>query len=642
MVMNSYVVDTSRSPHARLRPVAVNDVKLEALFWAPRIENLIRNTLPMQYKLLEETDRINRFRWASGKLSSKPEKSTYIFDDTDAFKWIEACAFALAQAPNSEIEKLVDQVVAEIIAAQEEDGYLFTEYHGQKSRRWRNLTLDHELYSAGHLIQAAIALHRTTGKKALLDAATKFANLISEVFSRDGVRGLPGHPEAEMALAELYRETGDRKHLETALFFLEERGKGLLKPIDQEVLRLYNFLGGAEYLIDNKPFRELDEIVGHAVRSLYLNCGATDIFIETGDKTIFDALMRLWSNFVNCKMYVTGAAGSRYISESFGENHELPNKKAYAETCAAIANVMWNWRMLLATGDAKFADIMELALYNAVLSGISLDGTRYFYINPLADRGETRRQPWFACACCPPNIARLLASLPGYFYSVSDKGVWIHLYASNSGKIDYEGKAVEIVQTTNYPWDGTVDVTLSPVENIEFSLFLRVPGWCSRAQAKFDGKKVDLKPGTYAEFRKKWGLGEKITLGFEMPVKLLVAHPHVTNNFHRVTIKRGPLVYCLEQEDSPDADLWNLILTDENEFVIEYRKDLLSGVVVLKNKALVIDENAWKEILYQERKDPVSKEKKVEATAIPYYAWANRTPGPTIVWIPYIKNKPKS
>jgi len=641
MVMNSHVVDTSRSPCALLRPVAVNDVKLEDRFWAPRIEKLVANTLPTQYKLLEETDRINRFRWASGKLSSKPEKSIYIFDDTDAYKWVEACAFALAQAPNPEIEKLVDQVVAEIIAAQEEDGYLFTEYHGQKSRRWRNLTLDHELYSAGHLIQAAIALHRTTGKRALLDAAIKFANLISAVFGPDRLRGVPGHPEVEMALVELYRETGDIRYLETASFFLEERGKGLLKPIDQEVLRLYNFLGGAEYLIDSKPFRELDEIVGHAVRSLYLNCGATDIFIETGDKTIFEALMRLWNNFVNCKMYVTGAAGSRYISESFGENYELPNTKAYAETCAAIANVMWNWRMLLATGDAKFADIMELALYNAVLSGISLDGTRYFYVNPLADRGKTRRQPWFPCACCPPNIARLLASLPGYFYSVSEEGVWIHLYASSSQKISYEGKAVEIVQKTNYPWDGTVDVTLSMVEGIEFSLFLRIPGWCSRALAKFEDKEVNLKPGTYAEFRKKWGPGEKITLSFEMPVKLLVAHPHVTNDFHRVTIKRGPLVYCLEREDCPDADVWNLILRDENEFTTEYRKDLLGGVVVLKNKALVVDENAWKERLYQESEETVLKEKKVEATGIPYYVWANRTPGSMIVWIPYIKNRPK-
>jgi len=633
--MKTYVINTSNSPYSLLKPVPIENVKLMDNFWLPRIEKLKNNTLPMQYCFLEKTDRINRFRWASGKLSVKPEKSIYPFDDSDVYKWLEACAFMLAQDPKCGLKNFVNEVVSEIIPAQEDDGYLFTEYHNQRSRRWTNLTFDHELYCAGHLIQAAIALHRSIENTSLLNTAIKFANLISETFNSKNIRGVPGHPEIEMALIELYRETDNKRYLETALFFLNERGKGLLKPVGNSMFYLYDLLG-AEYFIDHKPFRELDEMVGHAVRSLYLNCGATDIYLETGEETIFKTLIKLWKNFVNCKMYITGGAGSRYISEAFGENYELPNERAYAETCAAIANIMWNWRMFLATGNAKFTDIMELALYNAALAGISLDGTKYFYTNPLADRGKVRRQPWFKVSCCPPNIARLIASLPGYFYSISSEGIWINLFASSKARINYRANIIEVVQRTNYPWDGVIEITVNPLEIMDFALFIRIPGWADRAYADFNKKKIKLKPGTYAKFMKKWSVGDKIMLYLEMPAKLMIANPHVMNNFQRVAIKRGPLIYCIEQEDNPTIDVWNIMLRKSSKFFVEYRRDLLGGVMILKSRALIINGDIWKEKLYQTYQKPLFINKEVEVIAIPYYTWANRAPGPMTVWIPIL------
>ncbi|MEM2741327.1 MAG: glycoside hydrolase family 127 protein, partial [Nitrososphaeria archaeon] len=591
-----------------------------------------------QYKMLEETDRVNRFRWASGKILKRPEKSIFPFDDSDVYKWIEACAYTLAQATNEELKSMVNNVVSEIITAQESDGYIFTEFHGQKSLRWTNLTFAHELYCAGHLIQAAIALHRATGEKALLNAAIKFANLIVETFNPNNLKGVPGHPEIEMALVELYRETRNEKYLRTALFFLNERGKELLKPSEKNIMSLYNLLGSAEYFIDHKPFQELNEITGHAVRALYLNCGAADIYLETGEKKIYDTLIRLWNNMVNYKMYITGGVGSRYISEAFGENYELPNERAYAETCAAIANMMWNWRMLLITGDARFADIIELTLYNAILSGISLDGTKYFYINPLMSRGKTQRQYWFPVACCPTNIVRLLASLPGYFYSTSKKGIWIHLYSTGKARVEYNGRTIEISQKTNYPWDGKIEITINPSENFEFSIFLRIPGWSDVATIFIKGKKIKAKPSTYVEIRREWDSGDKIKLLLPMKVKLMTAHPCVTNNFNKVALKYGPIVYCLEQVDNPDIAVWNIMLIPDAKFIARYQSNLLGGVVTIKGKALAINEKEWSRHLYVPLDKLSFKVKKVRITAIPYYAWANRAPAPMTVWVPFINS----
>jgi len=639
-IKRAYIVNTWNSPYAVLRPIALNDVTLKDDFWAPRIKQWIKKSLLLQYQMLEENGRIDRFRWASGKIHRKPDKSIHPFDDSDVYKWLEACAYALALFPNNVmLRDLVDQIVAEVIDAQEGDGYLFTEYKSNPSFRWSKLSLAHahELYCAGHLIQAAIALHRCIGSDKLLKSSINFADLIVKEFGPSKLENIDGHPGIEMALVELYREIGKKEYLDAAIFFLNERGKKEhLKPEEKEYVIIYNLLGGAEFYIDHKPYRELHELTGHAVAALYLNCGATDIFLETGEIDILQTLMKLWNDMMNYKIYITGGVGSRHVSESFGKRFELPNERSYAESCAAVANFMWNWRMFLATGDAKFVDVMELLLYNAVLASISLDGSKYFYFNPLADRGEIRRQNWFTCACCPPNLLRLLISVPGYFYCLSEKGIWINFYATSEARISYNGIFINLKQVTNYPWDGNVKIKIFPEKALEFSIFLRIPGWCNEAKVTLDGKALRTKAGTYLEIKKLWDQGDALELILPMTIKLMTSHPHVSNNFARVALKRGPIVYCLEQADNQEFDVWDVLLINSMNLNANYERDLLGGVVTILGEGVVFDKSPWKSELYTSLDQPTFKMKKVKIKAIPYYAWGNRQPGPMIVWIPYV------
>jgi len=617
----TFVVDTWGSPFATLRPVPIENVNLEDSFWAPRLESLREVTLPSQYRLLEETGRLHNFRRASGKV--KGEFRGYYFNDSDVYKWVEATSFLLAYSPNERLSRLVREVISEIVSAQDEDGYLNTYFtFDLKERRWKDIRSMHELYCAGHLIQAAIAYYRATGEVKFLNSACKFADHIASVFG-DGKRlGTPGHPEIEMALVELYRTTKRRLYLDLAIFFIDNRGLGLV--------------GGDVNLIDHKPFRELEEIVGHAVRSVYLNCGVTDVYMETGDKTLFDALTRLWDNMTNCKIYITGGVGSRYCGEAFGSNYELPNAGAYAETCASVANVMWNWRMLLATGDCRFADVMELVLYNAALAGISIDGKRYFYVNPLADRGQHQRQEWFRCACCPPNIARLLAYLPGYVYSVNEEGLWVHIYVGSKAWIHFKGTRIVVVQRTKYPWSGEVSLILQPERKVYFSLYLRIPGWCRKACITVNGKEVEEPvPGRYFKVTREWKPGDHVQLRLAMPVEKIVCHPYVMENNDRVAIKRGLIVYCVEQNDNPNFDVWNLILTPETKFKVEWKPNLFNGVTVIRGRAKAVASSQSKMPLYSVMDGLSPIMRNVEFTAIPYYAWANRKPGPMTVWIRY-------
>ncbi len=616
----TFVVDTSCSPFAMLHPVPIENMSLEDNFWAPRLKILKEVTLPSQYELFEKTGRLHNFRRASGKV--KGEFRGYYFNDSDVYKWVEAVAFILANSQDQKLRCLVQQVIGDIVSAQDEDGYLNTYFTFElEKERWTDLRNMHELYCAGHLIQAAIAHYRSTGERDFLEAACRFADHIASTFGSNKCLGTPGHPEIEMALVELYRTVKERSYLDLAEFFIDNRGLGLI--------------GGDVYLIDHKPFRELKEIVGHAVRSLYLNCGVADIYMETGDDILLDVLIRLWHNMIKYKMYVTGGVGSRYDREAFGVNYELPNVRAYSETCAAVANVMWNWRMLLITGECKFADIMELALYNAALAGISLDGEKYFYVNPLADRGQHRRQRWFKCACCPPNIARLLASLPGYVYSVTDEGLWMHLYIQGTAHIKIGGTDITIIQRTNYPWSGEVDLILQPERKTYFSLNLRIPSWCREASVKVNGKAIGepVLSGRYLKIGREWDFGDLVQLYLSMPVELILCHPYVMENNDRVAIKRGPLVYCLEQADNPGCDVWDLVLTHKTRFRAEWMSKLLNGVVVIKGNAKVVTFKDSKKHLYSSLKDSYPIIREVEFTAIPYYAWANREPGPMTVWI---------
>ena len=405
-------------------------------------------TLPSQYRHLEETGRLDNFRKASGKMEGRFEG--IYFNDSDVYKWLEAAAWSLATDPDEELARMADAAITEIEDAQEPDGYLNTYFTFERAgERWTNFDL-HEMYCAGHLFQAAVAHFHATGSERLLDVAVRFADHICDTFGpeSEGKReAVCGHEEIEMALVELSRVTGNRRYLRQARFFVDARGHGLLgRPYGEH---------DPSYSQDHRPLREQDEVVGHAVRALYLYSGATDVYAETGEKALLDALGRLWTNMTTRRMYVSGGLGSRYEGEAFGEDFELPNSRAYTETCAAIGSVMWNWRMLMLEGEARYADLIETTLYNAVLPGISRDGQSYFYQNPLADDGQHRRQPWFGCACCPPNVARLLASLPGYLYGISDGRIWVHLYAEGEADIGLgETGVVRVEQRTRYPWDG--------------------------------------------------------------------------------------------------------------------------------------------------------------------------------------------
>lgn len=614
------IPDTSRSRYACLRPVPLTQIALDDDFWSPRLQINREVTLPTQYHYLEQTGRIDNFRRAAGKKAGP--FCGYFFNDSDVYKWVEAVAWTLATRPEPVLEPMIDTVIAEIAAAQQPDGYLNTYFTFERAaERWSNLRDMHELYCAGHLIQAAIAHYRSTASDRLLNVARRLANHICEVLGNRP--GACGHPEIEMALVELMRVTANAKYLEQAQRFLDARGHGLI--------------GGSVYHLDHQPFCQLEQLAGHAVRALYLCAGATDIYAETGRPDLRATLERLWRVMTDGQMYLTGGVGARHEGESCGAAYELPNARAYAETCAAIGNVLWNWRMLALDGDARYADVMELALYNGVLAGVSLDGRAYFYENPLASDGTQRRQPWFDCACCPPNIARLLASLPGYFYSVSDQGAWVHLYAAGTASFDLpDGRLMRLRSHTRYPWDG--EVTIEMGGQGPLGLFLRIPAWCEEgASLEINGKSFagELVPGAYVRVQRNWHSGDYIRLVLPMPVCRVQCHPYVGENVGRIALMRGPLVYCVEQIDYPTVDVRDLVVAPDDVLSPEFAPALLGGIVILRGQARSAPPgDGWAGRLYRTAL-PSSRQpgQSVELTAIPYYAWANRAPGSMQVWL---------
>jgi DUF1680 family protein len=632
------LVDTSRSRYSRLRSLSLSDVRLSDGFLEPRRRVNREATLPSQYDRLEQTGRLDNFRRAACKIDA-PFSGVY-FNDSDVYKWLEAAAWTLASDRDPHLERMVNVAIGEIEDAQRPDGYLNTYFTFEKaSERWTDLTHKHELYCAGHLIQAAVAHHRATGSERLLNVARRFADHICATFGpeEEGKRpGTDGHEEIEMALVELYRDTGDRKYLDQATFFVDVRGHGLLGG--RTYHGLHGLTGGREYHQDHKPLREMDEMVGHVVRAVYLNAGAADLYAESGDPTLLAALERLWHNMTSRRMYVSGGIGSRYEDEAFGEDYELPNARAYTETCAAIGSVMWNWRMLTIDGEARYADLLEHTLYNAALAGLSLDGRSYFYQNPLSDSGTHRRSPWFGVACCPPNVARLLASSAGYFYSVSDDGIWVHLYAEGTAEVRLDDdQTVGLRQRTQYPWDGNVEIEVEGES--AFSLMLRIPAWCEEGAAiEINGKPFDgsASPGSYAEIRRAWRPGDRVRLALPMPVNHVECHPYVSENAGRVALMRGPLLYCVEQVDNLGFDLRDIVLPAGPGFLTEHRPDMLGGVTILRTQAEIVPpDEEWGERLYR-RARPRADEPQgatAEITAVPYYAWANRDPGPMRLWL---------
>ena len=621
------VVDTSRSPHARLRPVPLTAVSLTDAFWEPRRRTNREVTIPSQYRHCEDTGRLDNFRRAAGTKDIAAFQGIF-FNDSDIYKWLEAASWTLAEGGDPALAAMVETAVEAIESAQQSDGYLDTYFMFEKEKdRFTNLKDMHELYCAGHFLQAAVAHYRATGSDRMLDVARRLADHIGNVFGpkEDSKQEqTDGHEEIEMALVELSRATGDEKYRKLAQFFLDVRGKGTI--------------GGSPYHQDHRPFRELHEVIGHAVRMMYLSTGAADLHLETGETALRDALDRQWDNMTTRRMHVSGGLGARYEGEAFGKDFELPNERAYTETCAAIGSVMWNWRMLQTGGDARYADLMEWTLYNAVLPGLSLDGQAYFYQNPLADDGAHWRQAWFGCACCPPNVARLLASLPGYFYSTSDEGVWAHLYAQGTAALTLpDGRVVTVRQETRYPWDG--DVALHVAGEGEFGLFVRIPAWCEEgATLEVDGEPyaATLAPGSYTEVRREWRPGSVVRLHLPMPVRRIECHPYVAENRGRVALARGPILFCLEGIDHPEIDLRDLVLPAGPELSAAFRPDLLNGVVTLGGNAQVAaPADPWSGRLYRAARGQAATQaaRPVPLTAVPYYAWANREPGRLQVWL---------
>jgi len=609
----------------------MDQVRIEGGFWRARMDAIRRTSLPWQYEEIKRTGRLDNFLIAAGLKEGKV--SPHLAGDSDVYKWVEAAACACWDNAEPELKARMDEVVAAIEKAQEPGGYINTTFTGARAgERWKDLIHGHEIYTGGHLIQAAVAHHRATGSRQLLNVAVKWADLAYRLFGPGERPGTCGHPEAEMALIELFRETGDRRCLELASLFIQRRGQQ--PPL----------VGGSPYLQDHAPIRLQTTPTGHAVRQLYLLSGLTDLFMESGDVSFMDTLRQQWRNLCAKKLAVTGGVGARYQGEAFGADYELPNRTCYNETCASIALAQWAWRMLLASGDAGCADVMERTLFNGALSGVSLDGRTFYYTNPLehdggedlagSHRGSCRRtsQHWDHTACCPPNIGRTLASMPGCLYGQSQGALWVHHYADSSATAQTAGARVQLRQRTEYPWDGQIEIRVEPEREAAFELRLRVPGWARGAQIAVNGQPAgaEARPGAYAILSRAWRPGDCVTLSLPMPVERLRAHPRVSCCHGRVALARGPVVYCLESADHPGGDLSQLALLKEAEISAGFEPDLLGGVVALRSQGVVMQ---GQQALYAPGAAPKAAAP-ADITAVPYFAWANRERGAMEVWIP--------
>jgi DUF1680 family protein len=672
-----------------ISPVPFTAVKVADDFWAPRIETNRAVTIPAIFQKCEETGRIDNFAIAGGLLEGEYKGERY--NDTDVYKTIEGAAYSLMVHPDPELEGYLDAVIAKIAAAQEPDGYLYTPrtaspgkvQPGTGEERWSELLISHELYNAGHLYEAAVAHHLATGKRTLLDVALKNAGLVARTFGPEpGKRqGFPGHQEIELALVKLGRLTGRAEFVALAKYFLDQRGRDveLRQYPPGNRFAIYN---DATQIQAHRPVLEQSEAVGHAVRLTYMAAGMADVAALTGEEAYFEAVRRLWENVVGRKMYLTGGVGSRHDRERFGDDYELPNLTGYLETCASIGMVLWNHRMFLSTGDAGYLDVMERAMYNGVLAGVSLDGTLFFYPNPLESDGKYRfnkgragRAPWFGVACCPGNVSRFLPSVPGYVYATRGDSLYVNLFVAGEAAVDVGGRPVEIVQKTRYPWDGAVRITIEPDRTRTFDVLVRIPGWArgepvptdlyryggngsgngagpgAGVSVRVNGKPVEavLEKG-FALIRRAWMKGDVIDVDLPMEPRLVVAHPAVRDDEGLTAVERGPLVYCAEWPDNGDRAL-NLVLPDEAQLRSEERPDLLGGVVVLSGQALAADPSDVAIVRDGPAKDaaaddedhaPPTGRRRLAPGArlaphplvlIPYYAWAHRGDGEMAVWL---------
>lgn len=621
-----------QQPDAPIQEVPFTQVHIHDRFWTPRIETNRTVSIPSAFHQCEINGRFDNFAIAGGLMKGE-HKGDFSFDDTDPYKIIEGASYSLAVKYDEKLDHYLDSVINIIAAAQEPDGYLTTCVTNKCYRlsgwwgrsRWEKMN-SHELYNSGHLYEAAVAHYRATGKRSLLDVAIKNADLVCKTFGlgEDQIKYPSGHPIIEMALAKLYKVTGDRKYLDEARYFVEETG------------RFSNGRKPSEYSQDHMPILQQEEIVGHAVRAGYLYSGVADVAALTNDTAYFEAIQRVWENMSGKKLYITGGIGSRPQGEGFGPNYELNNHTGYCETCASISNVYWNHRMFLATGESKYYDIVERALYNGVMSGVSLSGDRFFYDNPLQSMGEHNRAEWFGCACCPGNVTRFVASVPNYVYATQAGDIYVNLYVQGDAELTTAYGKVKMVQTTDYPWDGKVAIEVNPETEGQFAVRLRIPGWLKDAPANNDlytyinkVKKYTLKVNGsavkaaesdgYATIARTWKAGDVIEIDLPMEVRQIKANDQVEVDRGKLAIERGPIMFCLEGQDQPDGKVFNKFIPAGTKMEATYEAGLLNGVMTLTGMAQEVDlEGNVKEVPFK---------------AIPYSTWNNRGTDHMTVWV---------
>jgi uncharacterized protein len=631
------VVPTSSAIRA-LRPLGGQNVRTTGGFWDQALRTNREVTIPHGYRQLEEAGNLANFGLAAGahgRYRALGEEIGVIFPflDTDLYKWLEAAAWELGRQPDPALARDADRAIDLVAAAQRPDGYINTYVQVVRpGHEYQDLAWGHELYSVGHLIQAAVAWQRALGDDRLLSVAIRAAGSVDRELGRSGRLAIDGHPEIEMALVELFRTTGERTYLELAARFIEARGDGLLG-----VGRF-----GPAYWQDHERVRDAATVAGHAVRQLYLDCGAVDVATELGDTQLLDAVERRWSDAVATRMYLTGGLGSRHADESFGDPFELPPDGAYAETCAAIASVMLAWRLLLATGKSEYADAIERTMYNGVLPGSSLDGANFFYVNTLQRRTERapdrprsgERQPWYACACCPPNLMRTLSSWPQYLATADDGGIQVHQFATAELHAAVPDGTVRLSMATRYPWDGTVRITVTEAPEQPWALSLRVPAWCRSASLALpDGESLAVPSGGHLIAQKRiWSPGDTVVLDLDMPVRATIPDPRIDAVRGCLAYERGPLVYCIETADLPDdVHLEELQVDPAVVPTTVPRPDLAHGAIGI---TVVATRRSFDSAGASDRSPARADPSEIEVGAIPYFAWANRSVEAMRVWIP--------
>ncbi len=639
-------------------PLPVSAVTVTDPFWGRMMELVRTKVIPYQWDALNDrvegaspSHCMENFRVAAGL--QEGEFQGCVFQDSDFAKWIEAVGYALTVHPDKELEKIADEAIDLVVAAQQPDGYLDTYYIiNGLDKRWTNLCSHHELYCMGHLLEGAIAYYDATGKRKLLDAMIRYVDYVDSVFGREEgkTHGYPGHEVIEMALVKLYNITGDPRHLALAKYFIDERGQSPLyfEEESQRLGKKNNWSDshfGFQYYQAGKPVRDQKVAEGHAVRAMYLYAGMADVARLTGDDGLAETCQTLWNNVTNRQMYITGAVGASPFGEAFTYDYDLPNDTVYGETCAAIGLVFFARRMLELKPSAQVADVMERALFNGVISGMSLDGTKFFYVNPLEVNPEAsgkdkqhahvkvERQKWFGCACCPPNVARLMMSVGNYAYTVREDAVYTHLFLGGGFQASLSGKPVAFAVETGYPWKGDVAVRVKTESPVDFAYAIRIPGWCGgRYRLTVNGAEAACRmEDGYAVIRRTWTDGDVVNLQLDLTPQVIAANPRVREDIGKVAVTRGPVVYCLEQEDN-GPDLHRVLLADDPDFQEKMEPELLGGVVTLQSRGKVLDQSGWDaDTLYRPAQALQCRD--VSLKWIPYYAWANRGVGEMTVWV---------